>query len=72
MILGRLEIEGVKPSNVAMIGDRLYTDMEMARSSGVVSILVLSGEATQEDVDNYSWTPDFIVNSVGDIVFDSA
>ena len=72
MILGRLEIEGVKPSKVAMIGDRLYTDMEMARSSGVVSILVLTGEATQEDVDNYSWTPDFIVNSVGDIVFDSA
>ena len=72
MILTRLEIEGVKPSNVAMIGDRLYTDMEMARSSGVVSILVLTGEATQEDVDNYSWTPDFIVNSVGDIVFESA
>ena len=72
MILTRLEIEGVKPSNVAMIGDRLYTDMEMARSSGVVSILVLTGEATQEDVDNYSWTPDFIVNSVGDIIFDSA
>ena len=46
--------------------------MEMARSSGVVSILVLTGEATQEDVDNYSWTPDFIVNSVGDIVFESA
>ena len=72
MILGRLEIEGVEPSKVAMIGDRLYTDMEMARSSGVLSVLVLSGEATKEDVDNYSWTPDFIVNSVEDIVFDSA
>ena len=72
MILTRLEIEGVKPSNVAMIGDRLYTDMEMARSSGVVSILVLTGEATQEDVDKYSWTPDFIVNSGGDIVFEAA
>ena len=72
MILGRLEIEGVKPSKVAMIGDRLYTDMEMARSSGVVSILVLSGEATQDDVDNYSWTPDFVVNSLEDFVFDSA
>ena len=72
MILGRLNIEGVEPSKVAMIGDRLYTDMEMARSSGVVSVLVLSGEATKEDVDNYSWTPDFIVNSVDDIVFYSA
>ena len=69
MILGRLDIEGVEPSEVAMIGDRLYTDMEMARSSGVVSVLVLSGEATKEDVENYSWTPDFVVNSVGDIVF---
>ena len=72
MILGRLDIEGVEPSKVAMIGDRLYTDMEMARSSEVVSVLVLSGEATQEDVDNYSWTPDFVVNSVDDIVLDSA
>ena len=72
MILGRLKIEGVEPNKVAMIGDRLYTDMEMARASGVLSVLVLSGEATQEDVDSYSWTPDFVVNSVKDIVFDSA
>ena len=69
MILGRLKIEGVEPSEVAMIGDRLYTDMEMARVSGVVSVLVLSGEATQEDVDNYPWTPDFVFNSVNDIDF---
>ena len=72
MILGRLKIEAVDPSEVAMIGDRLYTDMEMAKSSGVVSVLVLSGEATQEDVNNYSWTPDFVVNSVNDIDFNSA
>ncbi len=72
MILGRLTEEGVEPSKVAMIGDRLYTDMEMARAAGVVSVLVLSGEATQEDVDNYSWRPDLVVNSVDDLMREMA
>ena len=72
MIMHKIEELGLSPSECAMVGDRLYTDMEMAKASGVLSVLVLSGEATQEDVDSYSWTPDFVVNSVKDIVFDSA
>ena len=72
MILGRLEEEGVSPSKVAMIGDRLYTDMEMAKAAGVVSVLVLSGEATQQDVENNSWSPNVIVNSVDDLLRYSA
>lgn len=31
----------------AMIGDRLYTDMEMAHRAGITSLLVLSGETRQ-------------------------
>jgi ribonucleotide monophosphatase NagD (HAD superfamily) len=72
MILGRLEEEGVSPSKVAMIGDRLYTDMEMAKAAGVVSVLVLRGEATQQDVENNSWSPNVIVNSVDDLLRYSA
>ena len=32
-----------------MVGDRIYTDMAMARAAGVLGVLVLSGEATAAD-----------------------
>ncbi len=38
------------PSALAMVGDRIYTDMAMARQAGAVGILVLTGEATASDV----------------------
>ena len=72
MILGRLEKEGVLRSEVAMIGDRLYTDMEMARLADVKSILVLSGEATLQDVEEHHWMPDIIVESVDGLLRDVA
>jgi NagD protein len=31
-------------SEMAMIGDRLYTDIALGQSSGIATILVLSGE----------------------------
>ena len=41
--LSASEIEelGLAPSECAMVGDRLYTDMEMAIQAGCVSVLVL-------------------------------
>ena len=32
-----------------MVGDRIYTDMAMARRAGVLAVLVFSGEATAAD-----------------------
>ena len=51
----------------AMVGDRLYTDMEMAERSGVHGILVLSGEATLEDVSVAEQNPSLIVKSVAEL-----
>ena len=65
MILHKIEERGLQPSECAMVGDRLYTDIEMAERAGVVGILVLSGEATIEDVENSKQNPDLIVKSVG-------
>jgi HAD superfamily hydrolase (TIGR01450 family) len=48
MLRGILERHQLQPSQLAMVGDRLYTDMEMARRSGAVGILVLTGETTSE------------------------
>lgn len=66
MILHRIEALGLEPARCAMVGDRLYTDMEMALRAGVRGILVLSGEATRADVDALSEEnmPDMVVDSV--------
>ena len=36
--------------DMAMVGDRLYTDIALGKNNGILSILVLSGETTEEDV----------------------
>jgi 4-nitrophenyl phosphatase/NagD protein len=68
MILHKIEELGLQPSECAMVGDRLYTDMEMADRAGVVSVLVLSGEATIDDLESAPQTPDVIVNSVAELL----
>jgi NagD protein len=50
-----------------MIGDRLYTDMEMAEKAGVHGILVLSGEATMEDLESAPQSPSLVVGSVDEL-----
>lgn len=39
---------GLKPDEVAMCGDRIYTDVKTAQNSGGLGVLVLSGETTLE------------------------
>lgn len=41
----------LKKSELAMVGDRLYTDMKMADQAGITGILVLSGETKEEDIE---------------------
>jgi len=50
MILNRLARIGVSPSDSVMVGDRLYTDMKMGEAAGVDTVLVLTGEATIQDL----------------------
>ena len=63
MILHKIESLGLRPEECAMVGDRIYTDMEMAKQAKVVSVLVLSGEATLEDL-NVGHEIDIIISSV--------
>ena len=67
MILHKIEELGLQPSQCAMVGDRLYTDMEMAAQADVVGVLVLSGEATLNDLEAAPQTPSVVVNSVADL-----
>jgi HAD superfamily hydrolase (TIGR01450 family) len=67
MIRMGLEKLGARAEETAMVGDRLYTDMEMAFRAGTTSVLVLSGEATREQVAAAPRRPDFVFHSVADI-----
>ena len=48
MLQGIMDRHGLKPDEIAMIGDRIYTDTAMAHNAGAVGVLVLSGETTLE------------------------
>jgi 4-nitrophenyl phosphatase/NagD protein len=67
MILHKIESLGLHPKECAMVGDRIYTDMEMAKQANVVSILVLSGEASLEDLDDDQGI-DIIVSSIENLL----
>lgn len=56
-----------KRKEIAMVGDRLYTDIAAGRNNGLISILVLSGEATMEDVRTSEVQPHLIFNSVKEL-----
>lgn len=60
--------EGVPYENIAMVGDRIYTDVKTGINAGVTSILVLSGETTMEDYKRSDVKPDYILDSVKDIL----
>lgn len=50
-----------RPEEIAVVGDRLYTDKAIADNAGVDFVCVLSGETTPEDLKNYRGTPPAIV-----------
>lgn len=58
----------VHPNQIAMVGDRLYTDIAFGKNCGFVSVLVLSGETTKEMAEKSKIIPDVICNKVKDIV----
>lgn len=68
MILHKVEELGLRPEQCAMVGDRLYTDIEMADRAGVHGILVLSGEATMEDLEKSPQRPSLVVESVASLL----
>ena len=54
------------PGDVVVVGDRLYTDIRMARDAGAIAVLTLTGETKQADVDAglQSSRPDIVVTNL--------
>ena len=62
-----LEQTGFRPEELAVIGDRLYTDIALAHGTPVTSILVLTGEASRKDSETAPTPPDLIVESLAEL-----
>lgn len=59
-----LHITGFRADELAMVGDRLYTDIATGVDFGMLSILVLSGEASMEDLKTSPVQPHLIFDSL--------
>ena len=66
MLRGILHRHHLQAHEVAMVGDRIYTDVRMAQRAGAVGVLVLSGEATTEDAARSAPPPDLVVPSLAE------
>ena len=64
-MLGRvLQRHELRPENLALVGDRLYTDMAMAQRAGALSVLVLTGEATASEAARHLPALDLVVKDI--------
>ena len=57
-----------KPEQIAVVGDRLYTDKAMADNADIDFVCVLSGETTRESLSAYlGLPPAIVVETLGDL-----
>jgi 4-nitrophenyl phosphatase len=59
-----LEITGFEKEETVIIGDRLDTDIKLAKAFGVFSILVLTGVSKREDLSRFDVQPDMVVENL--------
>lgn len=63
-----LDKTGYKKEEIAMVGDRLSTDIAFGLDNGILSVMVLTGEASMEDVKQGSIKPDIILPHAAEIL----
>lgn len=57
---------GLSGKKIAMVGDRLMTDMRFALDNGFTSVLVLSGEADERALQNCGFAVDVVLPSIAE------
>jgi HAD superfamily hydrolase (TIGR01450 family) len=62
-----LEKHKASADDIVIVGDRIYTDMEMAKNLNCDFILVLSGETKAEDLSTLSPPPFLVVDSLSQL-----
>ncbi len=56
---------GLLPADLCMVGDRLYTDIALGSRAGILTVLVLTGEARLEDLPHTPHRPDLVLPDLG-------
>ena len=64
MLTGIRQRYGLEANEIAMVGDRIYTDVQMAFNAGAMGVLVLSGETTLEIADQAPRQPDITADCI--------
>ncbi|MCF0168160.1 MAG: HAD-IIA family hydrolase [Bacteroidales bacterium] len=67
MLSSICERNNLKPEQIAMVGDRIYTDIAMAHNAGALGVLVLSGETTLETALSTTPPPDIICRDIKEL-----
>ena len=68
IVQAALKRTGLAVGQLAMVGDRLYTDIETGLKSGMLSILVMSGETTPEMLAAYPHKPDLVFERLAEMI----
>ena len=72
MIKHILDKHEASTDQIVMVGDRIYTDMELAQRLNCDFILVLSGETTKKDLEALDSPPALVVENLGQLAADLA
>jgi len=67
MLRGILNRHALASEQLAMVGDRLYTDIAMAHRAGALGVLVLTGETTATEGAQHSPPPDLVVHGLAEL-----
>ncbi len=67
MLTGIMARHSLAADQIAMVGDRIYTDIAMARRAGALGVLVLTGEATAADAAAAHPPPDLVLPSLAEL-----
>jgi NagD protein len=67
MMRAALNYLGVHSEDTTMIGDRMDTDIIAGVQAGLGTILVLTGSTSREQISNFPYQPQRVVNSVAEI-----
>ena len=65
-----IDLIGLDVKEWVMSGDRLYTEIQMAKGAGMPSAVVLTGETTEKDLAEESEEnlPDYILERIDQLV----
>lgn len=67
MLIGIMKRHGLQPHEIVMVGDRLNTDVALAKNAGTMGILVLTGASAREDVERLGIEPAYVMESIEEL-----